>query len=85
MLIHNIYDIQQSYISANWPVLNVAASKDGTHLAIAGSRGLIIYDLRLKKWRVFGDLMQEQRISCRGLLWLGKIVVICNYNDTSKL
>lgn len=77
--------VPQSYISQNWPVLHVAASKDGTHLAIAGRRGLIIYDLRSKKWRVFGDVMQEQRISCRGLLWLGKIVVICNYNDTSKL
>eukprot|EP00250_Pteridium_aquilinum_P014754 c22181_g1_i1 orf=80-2449(+) len=77
--------VPQSYISQNWPLLHVSASKDGTHLAMAGRRGLIIYDMRSKKWRVFGDVMQEQRISCRGLLWLGKIVVICNYNNTSKL
>lgn len=77
--------VPQSYISQNWPLLHVSASKDGTHLAMAGQRGLIIYDFRSKKWRVFGDVMQEQRISCRGLLWLGKIVVICNYNSTSKL
>lgn len=82
--IHHLI-VPQSYISQNWPVMHVAASKDGTHLAIAGQRGLILYDFRSKKWRVFGDVMQEQRISCRGLLWLGKIVVICNYNDTSKM
>ncbi|KAH9320719.1 hypothetical protein KI387_015358, partial [Taxus chinensis] len=73
-----------SYISQNWPVLHVAASKDGTYLAIAGRQGLILYDLRSKRWRVFGDVTQEQRIHCEGLLWLGKIVVICNYNSSSN-
>ncbi|GLJ12697.1 hypothetical protein SUGI_0196120 [Cryptomeria japonica] len=73
-----------SYISQNWPVLHVAASKDGMYLAIAGRQGMILYDLRAKKWRVFGDVTQEQRIHCVGLLWLGKIVVICNYNDSSN-
>ncbi|KAK2978497.1 hypothetical protein RJ640_006196 [Escallonia rubra] len=73
-----------SYISQNWPVLHVAASKDGMYLAVAGLHGLILYDIRLKKWRVFGDVTQEQKIQCRGLLWLGKIVVVCNYIDSSN-
>ncbi|KAF6162199.1 hypothetical protein GIB67_008328 [Kingdonia uniflora] len=73
-----------SYISQNWPVLHVAASKDGMYLAVAGFHGLILYDLRYKKWRVFGDITQEQRIQCKGLLWLGKIVVVCNYIDSSN-
>ncbi|XP_019190491.1 PREDICTED: RAB6A-GEF complex partner protein 1-like isoform X2 [Ipomoea nil] len=72
-----------SYISQNWPVLHVAASRDGMYLAVAGFHGLILYDLRLKKWRVFGDITQEQKIQCRGLLWLGKIVVVCNYDGSS--
>ncbi|MCO5564252.1 hypothetical protein L7F22_017910 [Adiantum nelumboides] len=38
--------VPQSYISQNWPLLHVSASKDGTHLAMAGRRGLILYDLR---------------------------------------
>lgn len=74
-----------SYISQNWPVLHVAASQDGMYLAIAGRQGLILYDLRSKKWRVFGDVTQEQKIHCVGLLWLGKIVVICNLNDSSDV
>ncbi|XP_057533599.1 uncharacterized protein LOC130811346 isoform X1 [Amaranthus tricolor] len=77
-----------SYISQNWPVLHVAANIDGTFLAVAGLHGLILYDIRLKKWRFFGDITQEQKIECKGLLWLGKIVVVCNYvksSDTYEL
>ncbi|KAI3893694.1 hypothetical protein MKX03_032110 [Papaver bracteatum] len=74
-----------SYISQNWPVLHVAASKDGMYLAVAGQHGLILYDIRYKKWRVFGDITQEQKIQSKGLLWLGKIVVICNYVSSSNM
>ncbi|XP_075523095.1 uncharacterized protein LOC142555855 [Primulina tabacum] len=74
-----------SYMSQNWPVLHVAASRDGMYLAVAGLHGLILYDIRLKRWRVFGDVTQEQRIQCRGLLWLGKIIVVCNYVDSSDM
>ncbi|KAJ4956002.1 hypothetical protein NE237_012785 [Protea cynaroides] len=73
-----------SYISQNWPVLHVVTSNDGLYLAVAGFHGLILYDLRNKKWRVFGDVTQEQNIQCKGLLWLGKIVVVCNYIDSSN-
>ncbi|XP_042380712.1 guanine nucleotide exchange factor subunit RIC1-like [Zingiber officinale] len=73
-----------SYISQNWPVLHVVASKDGMYLAVAGVHGLILYDLRFKKWRVFGDVTQEQKIECKGLLWLGKIIVVCNYIESSN-
>ncbi|KAM7277274.1 hypothetical protein ACFE04_019140 [Oxalis oulophora] len=73
-----------SYISQNWPVQHVTASQDGMYLAVAGLHGLILYDVRLKKWRVFGDITQEQNIQCQGLLWLGKIVVVCNYIDSSN-
>lgn len=54
------------------------------YLAVAGLHGLILYDIRLKRWRVFGDVTQEQKIQCKGLLWLGKIVVVCNYVDSSN-
>lgn len=76
--------VQVSYISQNWPVQHVAASKDGMYLAVAGLHGLIIYDIRFKKWRVFGDITQEQKIQCKGLLWMGKIVVVCNYIDSTN-
>ncbi|XVE77174.1 hypothetical protein DITRI_Ditri13aG0040600 [Diplodiscus trichospermus] len=74
-----------SYISQNWPVQHVAASKDGMYLVVAGLHGLILYDIMLKKCRVFGDISQEQKIQCKGLLWMGKIVVLCNYIDSSNM
>ncbi|OWM88185.1 hypothetical protein CDL15_Pgr003597 [Punica granatum] len=52
-----------SYISQNWPVQHVAASKDGMYLAVAGLHGLILYDIRFKKWRVFGDLSTVRELS----------------------
>ncbi|KAJ3695374.1 hypothetical protein LUZ60_000751 [Juncus effusus] len=73
-----------SYIEQNWPVQHVAASDDGMYLAVSGTHGVILYDLRNKKWRYFGDVTQEQRIQCKGLLWLkSKIIVVCNYIDSS--
>ncbi|KAL4562680.1 hypothetical protein LXL04_026710 [Taraxacum kok-saghyz] len=72
-----------SYISQNWPVCHVAASEDGMYLAVAGAHGLVLYDIRLNRWRFFGDVTQEQRITCTGLLWMGKIVVVCNYVEAS--
>lgn len=74
-----------TYISQNWPILHVVASDDGTYLAVAGHHGLVLYDLRNKKWRFFGDVTQEQKIQCKGLLWLGsKIIVVCNYIESSN-
>ncbi|CAL5340003.1 unnamed protein product [Camellia sinensis] len=55
------------------------------YLAVAGLRGLFLYDIRLKKWRVFGDITQEQKIQCKGLLWLWKIVVVCNCINSSDI
>ncbi|RLN07698.1 guanine nucleotide exchange factor subunit Rich-like [Panicum miliaceum] len=38
----------------------------------------------LERWRFFGDVTQEQKIQCKGLLWLGKIVIVCNYVESSN-
>ncbi|KAJ7539613.1 hypothetical protein O6H91_11G101500 [Diphasiastrum complanatum] len=77
--------IPQSYISVSWPVTQVAVNEDGTFLAIAGQKGLILYDVRLKKWRVFGDIMQERQICCCGLVWLGKIIIVCCYREATGM
>uniref|UniRef100_A0A453PTV7 RIC1 C-terminal alpha solenoid region domain-containing protein n=1 Tax=Aegilops tauschii subsp. strangulata TaxID=200361 RepID=A0A453PTV7_AEGTS len=38
-------NVPVSYSSQNWPVLHVVASDDGMYLAVAGSRGLVLYEL----------------------------------------
>lgn len=77
-------NVPVSYSSQNWPVQHVVASDDGMYLAVAGSHGLVLYDLRNKRWRFFGDVTQEQKIQCKGLLWLGKVVIVCNYVESSN-
>ena len=84
LIIILLFSEQVSYSSQNWPVLHVVASDDGMYLAVAGSHGLVLYDLRNKRWRFFGDVTQEQKIQCKGLLWLGKIVIVCNYVESSN-
>eukprot|EP00850_Spirogloea_muscicola_P003181 SM000012S25443 [mRNA] locus=s12:1087565:1095716:- [translate_table: standard] len=76
--------IPQTYMRSNWPVRHVAANDDGSYLAIAGQRGLILYNLRHKRWRVFGDVSQERALKCMGLLWLGRIIVICNHREATN-
>uniref|UniRef100_A0A7I4D4R9 RIC1 C-terminal alpha solenoid region domain-containing protein n=1 Tax=Physcomitrium patens TaxID=3218 RepID=A0A7I4D4R9_PHYPA len=76
--------IPHSYILDNWPILQVAGNEDGTYLAIAGRQGLILHDVQVKKWRVFGDVLQERQVHCVGVVWLGKIVVLCNHRKISN-
>lgn len=41
--------VPRTYLAANWPVLHVAANEDGSYLAIAGRRGLTLYNIRAKR------------------------------------
>ncbi|CAI7744404.1 unnamed protein product, partial [Closterium sp. NIES-53] len=75
--------IPQTYMGVNWPVRHVAASDDGSYLAVAGRRGVILHNLRSNKWRVFGDVMQERAVKCEGLLWVGKMIIVCNHRVAS--
>lgn len=77
--------ITHSYILDNWPIVHVAGNEDGSYLAIAGRQGLILHDVQMKKWRVFGDVLQERQVHCAGVVWLGKIVVLCNFRKSSNL
>ncbi|XP_024394918.1 uncharacterized protein [Physcomitrium patens] len=76
--------IPQPYIWDNWPVVHVSGNEDGSYLAIAGGKGLLLHDLQMKKFRVFGDVLQERQVHCVGVIWVGKIVVICNYREKSN-
>jgi hypothetical protein len=68
----------QAYIADNWPVLHVAASDDGADIAVAGRKGVALYNLRSRRWRVFGDVSQERAVRCVGLTWMRRAVVVAN-------
>ncbi|XP_024532297.1 RAB6A-GEF complex partner protein 1 [Selaginella moellendorffii] len=75
--------IPKTYISEGWPVRHVAINEDGSYLAIAGKQGVILYDVLMKRWRVFGDITQERQIRCFQLIWLDKIIVLLNYREAT--
>ena len=71
-------------MAPNWPLLHASANEEGSHIAVAGQRGLVIHNLRSKKWRLFGDVQQERGVRCEALLWLGsKVVVVCNHDAST--
>ena len=76
--------LQQPYLWDNWPIVHVAGNDDGSYLAMAGRQGLLLYDLQTKKFRVFGDVLQERQLHCVGIVWFGKIVVLCNYRKSTN-
>lgn len=68
--------IPHSYLAANWPIQHVAVSRDGSQLAIAGERGLALYNMTTVRWKLFGDEGEERNVACRGLCWFGRDVVV---------
>jgi WD40 repeat protein len=68
--------IPQSYLASSWPIEHAAVSRDGSQLAIAGKRGLALYNTTTTRWKLFGDEREERRVECRGLCWFGRDVVI---------
>ncbi|KAF5828401.1 hypothetical protein DUNSADRAFT_17671 [Dunaliella salina] len=70
--------LPQQYIASNWPVVHVAVSSSGIDMAVAGQRGLALYSRLTDRWRLFGDVSQERRISCRMLCWMESAIIVCS-------
>ncbi len=62
--------------SVNVPVQLVAQSPSGEHLALAGRRGLALYNRPQRKWRLFGNVHQERDLEVAGLTWWGEDAII---------
>jgi len=72
----------------NWPVRLVAASDDGSQLAVAGTHGFALHNTLTRRWRLFGDVAQEQRIRSIAMAWFHNLVVIVAnqvVDDTAKV
>lgn len=75
---------QRDYMQSNWPPRLVAVNAELNYLAIAGRRGFAICNIRTRRWRVFGDIRQEQSIKCCALAWVGKFVCACCEKKSSS-
>ncbi|VDM35009.1 unnamed protein product [Hydatigera taeniaeformis] len=69
------------YIQANFPLKFVALNPQGSQAVVAGSRGLAIFMLHSLRWRLFGNVCQEQTFEVHaGLAWWGRFVCCCAFN-----
>jgi hypothetical protein len=65
-----------SYLVLNWPLRYAAVDEGGCNLAVAGRAGFALYSGVNRKWKLFGNEVQEQAMMCRGgLLWHRDIVI----------
>lgn len=77
--------IPSNYLDSNWPIRYAAVDKSGHCIAVAGRTGIAHYSLNSRKWKLFGNVSQEQGFSCRGgLAWWRDFLIVPCYNFSSS-
>ncbi|RLN14225.1 hypothetical protein BBJ28_00017268 [Nothophytophthora sp. Chile5] len=66
------------------PLRLVALSASGNQLAVAGQRGFCLLNLATGKWRMFGNVNEEQDMAVYSLLWVGDDVIVVNFTRLSE-
>ncbi|EGC38182.1 hypothetical protein DICPUDRAFT_149161 [Dictyostelium purpureum] len=72
--------IPSAYLNDNWPIRHIALSRDRNQFAVAGKRGIILYNSLSKRWKMFGDRNQEQNIESLCLAWYKNVIIVANYS-----
>lgn len=67
--------VPSQYLRFNWPLQHCAISYSGYQLAVSGKQGVIIYNMKTKRWRIFGNLNHERQIDCIHLSWYGEHIL----------
>lgn len=68
--------VPQQYLDNAYPVKKASISFSGNDVAIAGSKGIAVYQSLINKWRLFGDVSQEKKIKVHHLKWLSDDVIL---------
>ncbi|PRP78824.1 hypothetical protein PROFUN_00997 [Planoprotostelium fungivorum] len=77
--------IPNMYLLDNWPIRKVEMNREGTQIAVAGQRGVTLYNDLNKRWKIFGDRDQERSIECACLSWYKDIVIIASLATGNKV
>ncbi|XP_034047532.1 RAB6A-GEF complex partner protein 1 isoform X2 [Thalassophryne amazonica] len=83
----HVVQIHSTYLESNWPIRFAAIDTAGQCMAVAGRRGFAHYSLFTRKWKLFGNITQEQNMTVTGGLawWNNFVVVACyNFNDQQE-
>ncbi|XP_053706628.1 guanine nucleotide exchange factor subunit RIC1 [Synchiropus splendidus] len=77
----HVIQIHSTYLESNWPIRFAAIDTAGQCMAVAGRRGFAHYSLFTRKWKLFGNITQEQNMTVTGgLAWWSDYVVVACYN-----
>ncbi|XP_078352736.1 guanine nucleotide exchange factor subunit RIC1-like isoform X2 [Oculina patagonica] len=80
-----VIQIPSNYLDSNWPIRYAAVDTTGRCVAVAGRTGIAHYSLNSRKWKLFGNVSQEQSFSCRGgLSWWRDFLIVPCYNFSSS-
>ncbi|KAI9982225.1 hypothetical protein PInf_008120 [Phytophthora infestans] len=66
------------------PLRLVALSASGNHVAVAGQRGFCLLNIVTGKWRMFGNVNDEQDMFVYSLLWVGEDAIVVNFTRFSE-
>ncbi|XP_033979119.1 RAB6A-GEF complex partner protein 1 isoform X2 [Trematomus bernacchii] len=81
----HVVQIHSTYLESNWPIRFAAIDTVGQCMAVAGRRGFAHYSLFTRKWKLFGNITQEQNMTVTGgLAWWKDFVVVACYNYTDQ-
>lgn len=81
----HVVQISSTYLESNWPIRFSAIDKLGQNIAVAGKFGFAHYSLLTKKWKLFGNITQEQNmIVTGGLAWWNDFMVLACYNLSDR-
>ncbi|KAL0965856.1 hypothetical protein UPYG_G00286660 [Umbra pygmaea] len=77
----HVVQIHSTYLESNWPIRFAAIDTAGQCIAVAGRRGFAHYFMTTRKWKLFGNITQEQNMTVTGgLAWWKDFVVVACYN-----
>nr|XP_054356810.1 guanine nucleotide exchange factor subunit RIC1 isoform X5 [Pongo pygmaeus] len=81
----HVVQISSTYLESNWPIRFSAIDKLGQNIAVVGKFGFAHYSLLTKKWKLFGNITQEQNmIVTGGLAWWNDFMVLACYNINDR-
>uniref|UniRef100_A0A0F7Z535 Guanine nucleotide exchange factor subunit RIC1 n=1 Tax=Crotalus adamanteus TaxID=8729 RepID=A0A0F7Z535_CROAD len=81
----HVVQIHNIYLEINWPIRFSAIDKMGQNVAVVGKYGFAHYSLLSKKWKLFGNITQEQNMTVTGgLAWWNDFIVIACYNLSDR-
>ncbi|XP_078426702.1 guanine nucleotide exchange factor subunit RIC1 isoform X1 [Cetorhinus maximus] len=77
----HVVQIHSTYLESNWPIKFAAIDRLGQCVAVAGRYGIAHYALFTRKWKLFGNITQEQNMAVTGgLAWWNDFIVLACYN-----